>query len=483
MTKEQLKAMTVDTFTELRGVLDRKAADDRYDIAIKQINPEQHDVVVDTFKRPDKKINVKDENGTVSSRTVPVTRLSIPMQKLIVRRSVAFLTGNPIRLSADTEDESIEAKLLEVVQKTWDDNKLDYRSKEIARIMMTETECAELWYVEPAEEGYWNGTPNEGSKFRLRQRILAKSKGDLLYPIFDAYGDMIAFGREYDVTIDKKKITRFDLYTETVIYHYAKVEGSWGEYQVAGYDGVLRSQEINLTGKIPIIYYNQPQTEWHDVQTLIDRLETLMSNYSDMINYFGSPMLKIRGRAISLPDVGEQGKAVQLEGEETESDIDYLTWDAKPEAVIFEYDKIMEQIYTQTQTPDISFSSMAGVDNGSGIKLKLMFMDAVLKAMEHWENYGESIQRRINFIKESTATINNKFKQASHVYIHPIWTPFMPMNDLEEVEKIAKAVEWGFVSKKTAVAKNPMVDDAVEEMDNIEEEAKIVPPNQLDLVA
>lgn len=475
--------MTIDLFPAFRDSLDRKAVDDKYDTAVKQINPDQHDVVMDRVKRPDKTINVMQADGTMQQRTVMVTRLALPMQKLIVRRAVAFLTGNPIRLSADTEEGSAEAKLMEVVKKTWEDNKLDYRTKEIARIMMTETECAELWYVEPAEEGYWNGTPNQGSKFRLRQRILAKSKGDLLYPVFDAYGDMIAFGREYEITVDKKKIVRFDLYTETIIYHYAKVEGTWLDYQVIGYDGSARTQEVNITGKIPVIYYSQPQTEWHDVQTLIDRLETLMSNYSDMINYFGSPMLKIRGEALTLPTSGEQGRAVKMSGTPEESDIDYLTWDSKPEAIVFEYDKIMEQIYTQTQTPDISFSSMAGVDNGSGIKLKLMFMDAVLKAMEHWENFGESMQRRINFIKHAIATINVSFSKAENLYIHPIWTPFMPMNDLEEVEKIAKAVTGGFVSKKTAVAKNPMVDDAVEEMEKIEEEAKIVPPNQLDLVS
>ena len=473
MTRQEIKDLTLGGFAAFRNKISRDDVTCAYEEAMKQYDPAEHEIITNKITRPDKQIKVndgEDDNGNkiYSTKTVYVSRLSIPMQKLIVRRAVAFLTGNPVKLSANVEDGSLEARLLEVIVRTWKDNKLDFKNKELSRLKMSETECAELWYHEPVDPDYWNGTPNQGKRFRLRLRILANSKGDKLFPIYDPYGDMIAFGREYALKEGDKSITHFDLYEDDKISYYRQDGADW----------TLEKSEVNIIGKIPVIYYHQDQTEWADVETLIDRLETLMSDYADMIRYFGSPMLKARGNAFSLPDVGEPGKTIQVEGPKDETDVDYLTWDAKPEAVIFEYEKILEQIYTQTQTPDISFSSMAGVDNGSGIKLKLMFMDAVLKAMEHWEAFGECIQRRINLISAAMKKINVGLEKAN-LNVEAEWKPFIPMNEMEEVEKIVQLVQAGAMSKKTAVSKNPLVDDPAQEEINLKEEE----PEELRIVA
>lgn len=479
MTLEELNLISTETFTKFRSDISDTDKDAKIEKAKKQYKPTEHDIIIDSEnKRRDKTIKVQNENGETESRIVKRTKISIPMQKQIVRRAVAFLMGNPIGLHSDAQDNTVEAKLLEVVKRTWEDTKLDYKLKEVARLQKSEGEAAILLYTTPVDPDHWKGTANEGiAKFETRLMILANSKGDKLFPIFDNRRRMIAFGREWVQQVAGKEEVYFDLYTDDKIRHFVtkanKTEDKTEELPA----------EINLFKKIPISYFNQDDVEWADVQTSIDRVEEILSDYADMIKYFGSPMIKMRGTGISLPNKGEPGKAVQVMGTKDEADIDFMTWDAKPEAVIFEYETEMEQIHTQTSTPDISFSSMASVDNGSGIKLKLMFMDAVLKAMESWETFGEGVQRLINLLKISNSVINVSLESGRYMPIVPIWTPYMPMNDLEEVEKIAKAVEGGFVSRKTAVAKNPMVDDAVEEMENIEEEAKIIAPAQLDLVA
>lgn len=461
MTREELQALTSESLPKFFSDTDT-GNDKIYEEAKKQYNPKDHTIITDTVARPDKQVKTQDENGQTITKIVNRSRISIPMQKLIVKRAVAFLAGNPITLKSEAKDKSLEANLVDVITKSWNDNKLDFRTKELARIMMSETECAELWYTEPLEEDdtYWQGTANESAKFRLRLRILANSKGDKLYPIYDNMGDMTGFGRYYSVKEAGKNIACFDLYTDKVIRHFRKTEG-WTELPA----------EPNIIGKIPVIYYHQDAVEWADVETLMNRLEEILSDYADMIKYFASPMLKARGRTFSLPAKGEVGKVLQLDGTKDEVDVEYLTWDTKPEAVIFEYEKVLEQIYTMTQTPDISFSSMAGVDNGSGIKLKLMFMDAVLKAMEHWENFGEGIQRRINLIKAFMGKINiPAFEKIVNTTIEPVWRPYIPLNELEEVQKLVDAYQGGIQSLKRTIENNPMVDDVNSELEQITKE-------------
>src|SRR5690349_3896905 len=116
----------------------------------KQYDPKLHDIA-DQAKRPDK--TIETDNGP---QIIAVARLPIPMQKRIVRLAATFLCGRPIELTSNPSDD-VQKKLLAVITKTWKDNKLDYKSKKLAKLMMSETECAELWYTETAEEGFWAG--------------------------------------------------------------------------------------------------------------------------------------------------------------------------------------------------------------------------------------------------------------------------------------------------------------------------------------
>ena len=180
-------------------------------------NPQMYDIknhnVMFEEKRPNKTVETNDGPGIVN-----VARLPLSFQKRIVSRAEAFLCANPIKLDAVATQQA-EKDLMTLIQKVWDDNKLDYDTRTLCRLMMRDTESAEVWYVEDADSEYWNGTPNQGKTKRLRSQIIAPSLGDELFPVFDQYGDMIAFGRQYYVQVLNKSIEHFDVYTaEQVIY-------------------------------------------------------------------------------------------------------------------------------------------------------------------------------------------------------------------------------------------------------------------------
>jgi len=452
-------------FGKLHDAIKKTKGIFQYEKIKKQYDPKLHDVITDKLRRPDKKVPGKE--GT---KIVPATRLAIPLQKLIVGRAAAFLCGNPVELIANAEDDSIEADLLEVLKKTWDDNKLDYESKKIAKLMMSETEVAELWYAEEADENYWKNTPNDKAsvKTRLRMKILANKYGDSLFPVYNEMGDMIAFGRGYSLSTVAGKEERFDLYTDEKIYCGVKKAGVW----VYTEKNNPLVNEFNKKGKIPIIYYSQESPEWSDVQEMIDRLEFLISKHSDTNDYFGSPTLLLETedeKNISWSEKGEDGKAAVLKGGAKAS---YLTWENAPESVKLEYNNLRSLIMDMTDTPDLSFEQVKGLGSYSGIALKMLFLGAHMKASDKEEIFGKGIQRRINFLKAALAVVNTDFEAALQFSIKPRFKFFLPKNEVEEINTLLSAVsgEKPIMSQKTAIELNPLVEDTLAEEDRIKEE-------------
>lgn len=421
---------------------------------IKQYDPKSHDIH-DTAKRPDKQIN--DEQGNL--QMINVARLSIPMQKRIVNLAASFLCANPIELKAAPVAE-IENKLLALIKKVWIDLKLRYDSQEIARLMMSETEVAELWYVENAEADYWDDTELAGTQFKMRMRILANSKGDTLYPVYNAAGDMIAFGREYKIqitgTTDLEE--HFDLYTDSSIYMNKKVNSVW-----------VTETKPNVIKKIPIVYYDQKHPEWHDVQEMIDRFEKSISNHADTNDYYGSPMVKVKGDIKGFAKKGESGKILELD---SNAEAEYMTWDQSPESVKLEQTNLRSLILDFTDTPDISFDNMKGMGTFSGFALKMLFMAAHLKASQKEETFGKSIQRRINLIKAILITFKEAtLKAAVSLDVYPQFEYFLPKDEQGMIDLLVTATgNKAILSKKTAVSLNPIVTDADVEYRQLQKE-------------
>jgi SPP1 family phage portal protein len=410
----------------------------------KQYDPEEHNVHDTTIR---KKKLVTDDEGTYYRE---VSRLSLPFQKIIVDRAAAFLIGEGINLIADTNTPQ-EETMFKMIKETWHDNKLDYKTRQLARAWMSETECAEYWWFQENED-FWKGMNlGTGGKARMRMQVLAPSLGDHLYPYFDRYGDMLAFARSYTV----EEVEYCDVFTSDNIIYYQKGL-NWEEID----------RKENKLGKIPIIYYSREEPEWMDVQHLIERYETMLSNFADQNDYFAAPIIKVKGRVTGFAKKGEAGKMITME---QDADASYLTWDQAPEAIRLEKETLQELIYSMTQTPDISFQQMKGLGaNVSGVALKLMFLDAALKTLKHQEEFGEGLQRRVNLLKKGMSLISTTVEPAMTLNIEPEFTFYMPQNDQEIISTLVTAVGGRAVmSKKTAVENNPFVINPKTELEEI----------------
>lgn len=438
--------------------------------AIEEYKVASHEIF-DTTIRPVKKINKgageigADGKETITIDSIEPARIGMSFQQLIVDRRVGFMLTIPVETDAIYESESDKEKaLVKMVDRIQNDNKMDYRNKEIARRWMSEMECAECWYfVETGETK---------PKFTLKCNIWSPDMGDTLYPLFDAYGDLVAFARKYKLKENDTDIEHFDVYTSEFEYKYVSRENTWKlDDTLTNPDGTAKPNPLpNSVKKIMIVYHSQKAPEWDNVKTLISRYETIVSNHADMNDYFGSPILAVFGEIMGFASKGEQGKILQL----TETaKANYLALSAPPESIKMEKDDLIKDTFMLSQTPDISFKAMSGMGTIAQFTMKAFFMDAEMGVSKKEEVFGIGLQRRLNILKAAIGTVidTSLAAEAKLLQLKPVITFYLPQNVTEMVENLTVSVTGGIISKETAVEQNPLVEDSETEMERLKNDA------------
>jgi len=458
--------------TDPKVIVNELTIDDEY-IAIAKTNQDEYDGVHKVLLRQDKKIG----EGS-NAKTVPVARLVVSFQKTITNLAVAFLFGRPIKYVMDSEDNTQDA--FTSMQDLFRQKKMEYFDRKIARRVMIETRCAELWYA--TNETFNKDEPKAPDDpgyvaSKIGVMLLSKETGYEIFPYFDQFGDMVAFtmkysGKIYDKTTKKVMSQNYiKVFTSAQIITYVQTGSGIAE----------ESREPNPFGKIPVIYYEQDQAEWKDVQTLIDRYEDHISHHADENDYYASPILKIKGKIVKPPEKDQTGKVLQFDSQMTSDgksfmygDAEYLTWDQAPESLKLEGSNLKDLIYSLTSTPDVSFTSVKGISNISGIALKLLFFDATLKAMNHQEVFGEGISRRVNLVKQILSITNVAIGDAiNNLQVTVKFQDPTPQDIKEAIETLTEGMAGKPVmSRQTALRNNPLVVDAKDEAIEMDEDEK-----------
>lgn len=446
-----------------------------------QIDPKLHDIN-DPAKRPNKmvvtdpnsedygqvrNVNVNAEEGMKDKgvRIEQVARIALAIQRLIRDRAVSFTFGNPVTYNCTPEGED-EAAVLQAIKRIFYDVKISTINRRAARNIYGTTEVAEYWYPVEAEEHELYGFK---TKVKFKVALFSPAYGDRLYPYFDENRDMIAFSREFQrKTADGKTLTFFETYTKDLHYLWSCETTKDGQ-KTNQWEPVQGYPKPITIGKIPVVYGSQLKVEWEDVQSLIDRLEKLLSNFADTNDYHASPKIFVQGRVIGFARKGEAGGII--EGENN-ADAKYLSWSSAPESVKLEIETLLKLIYAITQTPDISFDTVKGIGAVSGVALKLLFMDAHLKVQDKCEIFNEYLQRRINIVKAYLGIANKAWKTAADkLIVEPIITPYIIEDEQSKINILTAANgNKQIASRRATVQRLGWADDPDEEVKAIEAE-------------
>lgn len=443
-------------------------------------NPDLHEIMVDKKKYPDRKV-LKEEAKKVFDEktgkaydieakydTEPVNRIAIPLEQDIVNIQTAFTVGTEPSMDctpSDDGEKGLFAALKSVLQK----NKIKYQNKKIVRAWLSEQEVAEYWYVTD-DDSFWTKfwakvKTTFGGKVKptkkLRSVIWSPFRGDKLYPFFDDYGDLVAMSREYKKKdLDNIEITVFMTVTKDSVYQW-ELNKTW--------DAPEGKTFKHGFPKLPVIYAYRPEAYCHKIRTFRLRLEKLLSNYADCIDYHFFPLLKLIGDVTGFTGKTKD-RMVKLEGEG--ADAQYLTWDQVPDTIKFEAETLTNNAYDMTNTPRISFEEMKGIGAKSGTAFRMMFMGAHMSVENHAEDIGPFMQRRVNFLISALGAINpSEFNKAAQtIDIDVDLVPYMIDNLDDKVNTAVSAVDGGIWSRREGIMFAGNADRVDEELKEIEEE-------------
>lgn len=379
--------------------------------AKKQLDPKKHDIMNPLLRRPKNKDDKSKDNDIIS--------IALAYQKWIVRKEKAMIFGNQPILNANPKDKT-EKAVLKAIERILHDIKEPSFNRKLAESVSSFTEGGELWYLK--EEDEVHESYGFKTKMKIKAMLLSLKNGGQLYPNKDDFDDMIAFSRNYIKKIEGKEVEFFEVYTRKFTYLFSNFK----EWELV--EGYPKPQVLD---KIPAVFGEQEHVSWYEVQDLIERIETLVSDHGEVNDRNAYPILKVIGKLKNYLNKGPGGGVELDQG----ADMDYLSWDQATDSIKLEIDNLVKNIQLFSQTPNISFDEVKSLGALSGTALKMLFLDAHMKVMEKREIYDEYLQRRINIIKRILATLNPSWKNAiDNLVIEPEIVPFMVENEKEQVE-------------------------------------------------
>lgn len=333
--------------------------DDEVDNALKEYNPQTHEVM----KRPNK---YRKNDMPYISEKLPRTR-----QKYINEVELFFLFGRPIVWKkAAGKDE-----MFDLFKNFLTEQHFNSRIREIKRLAGAETEAALLFHI------YRQGE----SEQKVKSLVLARSTGYRLRPLIDQYGNMTAFGYGYKLNEGGKSVEHWDFQTSDLLV-YAK-------HAAVGWDVEIYP---NPTGKINVIYFRQEKA-WEGAQQRIAREEMLDSRTADTVNYYGDPIAMATADVIdNLADPDMPGKLIQMSSQQ--SRFEYLQPPQAPGLRAAEKEDLKQSILFDTFTPDFDFEKIRGMGTLSGTAIKNSMILAYMKRERRIEIYEEMIARLKNLV-------------------------------------------------------------------------------------
>lgn len=454
---------------------------------MKDWNHRMHDIM-DESKYPkirvltqmEKTVTSTDANGNLKTYIEPAkyemkepNRIALPIEQDIVNIQTSFTVGLEPSVECQPNDKK-ELCLLTSLKRTMKKNKLKFLNRKIVRAWLSEQDVAEYWYVVP-ESGFWSKIKaalrsvigmNVMPAYRLSCQLWSPFLGDTIYPFFDESGNYLACSREYKVKdLDGNERLRFQCATTESVYVWEQGPDGWQ------LDAAQSIPSHNLGG-CPVMYAYRPESYTSKIRSLRNRLEKCLSGYADCIDNHFFPMLMLFGDLDNVMGGDVRNRMIQLTGDR--ADARYLTWNQSSDPIKVEIETYLNQCYSLSNTPRISFDQLKGIGNAlSGTAFRYFFMAAHMAVENHGEVMGEFFQRRINFLVRALGEINASLKEASQtIEVDTSLQPFIIDSTDDKVRTSAAAVSGGVWSLEHGVAYCSDYGELKDEVESIVERQK-----------
>lgn len=400
--------------------------------AIKEYDPKKHKVM---FRR----------NKPLKGGKMYISeKLPRRWQVYINEIELFFLLAKPLQWKVQNAQEDTE-DAYNAFTEFLEDIRYDATMRQVKRFAGAETESAK-----------WYHLYNDDGKPKVKIIVLSKSQGHSLRPLIDQYRNMVAFGYGYYLNESGKTVEHFDIQTKDWIFKCRKSGIGWDVVTIS-----------NPTGKINVIYYQQPKA-WEGTDERIARDEMLDSKAGDTNNRFADPKAIMTASVINQLKNPEVMDIIQVENG---AKFEYVSPPEASESKRDEKEVMTKTILQDSFTPDFSFEAMKGMGTLSGEALRRAMILGYIKRDNRREIYDELVNRDLKVIfaiMMNVTHIQLRDKLANLKIKHDFADPF-DEDKYTEWSAIGKAFTDGIISLETAV-KLMGIANPVEEIEKIKAE-------------
>jgi len=413
----------------------------------KEYNPKKHPVMTDPSYT----------DKTIKGKIEKVTRITMDLQRLAVKRMTELAFGIPVKRTYTAETDG-EKEVAKVMEKIFTKNRIDALNIERGNMLFAGCEVVTLWYAVEKPNNYYGVK----SPIKLRCKNYSPMNGDTLWPLFDEYDDLTALSFGYSRTNGNITTEYFDTYTQDTHIQWTREANAWVE----------TAREPIALGKIPAIYLTRPTPIWEDNNNNVYEMEWTLSRNGNYLRKNSKPLVGV----FSDQKLGFGGEKSDDDRSvfqyPTGSDVRYITWAQAIESLKFHIQTLKQEYFSSLQLPDMSYENMKSTPM-SGEARKMMFIDCQLKVTDESGRWMEAFDREVNVIREFMKIIMPKSAaDIDSLGVEILITPYSVNDDKDTIANLTTATGGkAIMSQRQAVKYLGWAEDVDEEMKALQDEA------------
>lgn len=423
---------------------------------LSELDPDGHKINDPTYYEDIKKeMPVLDENNEPTGRKrlveVPIERVSVPLQKVILQKHLTHLCGNEVNfIHHNLNPTDTQAQTFIRFKQGWKKRNMETAKFEFCQSIKATGDGAFCAVMDNKAFSY---------------RVFSYLKGDGLHPIRDSKGNLRLFGRSFtaydfarkeDVPYmevwDGKYCTLLTYSTDSTTGRSITWDSKTFDFTIHNgldSDGWVIAEEPKLHGfrNIPIVYLKCEEGAcWSAVQDLIDKLELALSQLFENNKAYAFRIMVVKGDVEIQGDLKGQARAMLFNNDE--GDAHFMEKADASSSFELQLKETLKYILMGSFTvlpPETPQGDLPSVT------IKIMYSPAIEQGLNDKNFYNRSIDSIISLFKEGYAMEKgNSVSDFEKLDIRGDMSIYVHQNDSETINNLVMGVTSGFTSIETA---------------------------------
>lgn len=405
---------------------------------LREYFPSSHKIN-DPYIYPDIQKLIKDKKTDKEHiATVPIERVSIPLQQIITSKRTIHVCGNPVQfIDSNIKPTKKSYNLLKVFEQGWDKKNMEVMKTEMVKSLNITGEAAVCVFNSARKGTSW--------------KVFSILHGDKLHPIYNSKNELEYFGRSYWVHDYKDNIDveYMEVWDNSSITRYKRNNGT--DNKNAEDWVIVDAPERHGYPYLPIVYIHNPEGPcWAPVQDLIEKLELALSQLFENNKTLAFRIMVIKGGFEIQGDLGGQARAIFMDDPDGEAN--YMDKADVSNSFAVQLEQTMKFIEYGSF---IVFPPEIKSGDTPGVAIKVVYSPAWERAFLDINFLNPYMDEIVELFKWYYSTEKKMFLDFSEMDIRGEMTPYIHLNEQEIINNINNSVANGTLSVKTASEEHP----------------------------